>query len=175
MHCNRKVIALPYSALAQVTFTCSKSTLKLLIRDVVQVFLLLNLKIFHTFLSVSIVDFKQKIVSWESDGIYSPKYFNLFISISRSSQHLILWFENFYILAVFNFTAFWFQPFSGYLIHDFDPACIYLLKFNNRNTRTVLSIQIPERRHWHRSGIFIVNFEHIAHLVLEFLLLTLNI
>ena len=90
MHCNRKVIALPYAALAQVTFTCSKSTLKLLIRDVVQVFLLLNLKIFHTFLSVSIVDFKQKIVSWESDGIYSPKYFNLFISISRLSQHLIL-------------------------------------------------------------------------------------
>ena len=60
------------------------------------------------------------------------------------------------------------------------PARIYLIKVNNRNTRTrdeicpVLTIKIPERRHWSRSGIFIVNFEHIPHLVLVFLLLTLN-
>ena len=32
----------------------------------------------------------------------------------------------------------------------------------------------PERRHWRRFGVFIVNFEHISHLVLVFLLLTLN-
>ena len=62
----------------------------------------------------------------------------------------------------------------------FIPAGIYLLKVNNRNTRTrceicsTLTIKIPERRHWDRSGIFIVNFEHISHLVLVFLLLTLN-
>ena len=30
-------------------------------------------------------------------------------------------------------------------------------------------------RQWRRSGVFIVNFEHISHLVLVFLLLTLNI
>ena len=60
------------------------------------------------------------------------------------------------------------------------PASIYLLKFNNRNTRTrceicsKLTIKTPERRHWRRSGVFIVNFEHILHLVLVFLLLTLN-
>ena len=36
-----------------------------------------------------------------------------------------------------------------------------------------LTIKIPERCHWCRSGIFI-NFEHISHLVLLFLLLTLN-
>ena len=29
-------------------------------------------------------------------------------------------------------------------------------------------------RHWRRSGVFIVNFEHISHLFLVFLLLTLN-
>ena len=40
------------------------------------------------------------------------------------------------------------------------PAGIYLLKVNNRNTR--------------RSGIFVVNFEHISHIVLVFQLLTLN-
>ena len=33
-----------------------------------------------------------------------------------------------------------------------------------------LTIKIPERRQWRRSGIFIVNFEHISHLVLVFLL-----
>ena len=37
-----------------------------------------------------------------------------------------------------------------------------------------LAIKIPERRHWRRSGIFIVNFEHILHIVLVFLLLTLS-
>ena len=60
------------------------------------------------------------------------------------------------------------------------PAGIYLLKVNNRNTRTrceicsKLTINTPERRQWRRSGVFIVNFEHISHLVLVFLLLTLN-
>ena len=61
-----------------------------------------------------------------------------------------------------------------------NPAGIYLLQVNNRNTRTrceicsKLTINTPERRHWRRSGVFIVNFEHISHLVLVFLLLTLN-
>ena len=56
----------------------------------------------------------------------------------------------------------------------------YMLKINNRNTRTTceicskLTIETPERRHWRRSGVFIVNFEHISHLVLRFLLLTLS-
>ena len=60
------------------------------------------------------------------------------------------------------------------------PAGIYLLKVNNRNTRTrceicsKLTINTPERRYWRRSGVFIVNFEHISHLALVFLLLTLN-
>ena len=61
------------------------------------------------------------------------------------------------------------------------PVGIYLLKVNIRNTRikceicSNLTIKTPERRHWRRSGIFIVNFEHISHLVLALLLLTLNI
>ena len=60
------------------------------------------------------------------------------------------------------------------------PPGICLLKVNNRNTRTrceicsKLTIKTPGRRHWRRSGVFIVNFEHISHLVLVFLLLTLN-
>ena len=50
----------------------------------------------------------------------------------------------------------------------------------NRNTRTTceictnLTIKTSERRHWRRSGVFIVNFVHISHLVLMFLSLTLR-
>ena len=57
---------------------------------------------------------------------------------------------------------------------------IYLLKVNNRNTRTrcemclKLTRKTPERRHLRRFGVFIVNFEHISHLAVVFLLLTLN-
>ena len=60
------------------------------------------------------------------------------------------------------------------------PVGIYLLKVNNRNARarckmcSKLTIKTPERRQWRRSGVFIVNFEYISHLVLVFLLLTLN-
>ena len=60
------------------------------------------------------------------------------------------------------------------------PISIYLLKVNNRNTRTRCEIcskitrKTPKRRHWRRSGVFIVNSEHISPLVPVFLLLTLN-
>ena len=59
-------------------------------------------------------------------------------------------------------------------------AGIYLFKVNNINTRrrceicSKLIIKVPERYHWRRSGALIVNFEHISHLVLMFLLLILN-
>ena len=55
----------------------------------------------------------------------------------------------------------------------------YLLRVNNRNIRTKceicskLTLKTQERRR-RRSGVFIVNFEHISHLVIVFLLLTLN-
>ena len=50
-----------------------------------------------------------------------------------------------------------------------DPVGIYLLKVNNRNTRkrseicSKLKIKTPKQRHWCRSGVFIINFEHISH------------
>ena len=56
-----------------------------------------------------------------------------------------------------------------------NPASNYMFKVNNRNTRTncdicsKLTIKTPERCHWRRSGVFIVNFEHISFLVLVFL------
>ena len=60
------------------------------------------------------------------------------------------------------------------------PAGNYMFKVNNRNTRTrceicsKLTIKVSEKRHWYRSGVFIVNFEHISQLVLVFLLLTMS-
>ena len=64
--------------------------------------------------------------------------------------------------------------------NDTDPACICQLKVNNKNTKTrfricsKLTIKTPERRQWHRSGVFIVELEEISHLFLVFLSLTLN-
>ena len=56
-----------------------------------------------------------------------------------------------------------------------NPAGNYMFNVNDRNTRTrceicsKLTTKTPERRHWHRSGVFIGSFEHISHLVLVFL------
>ena len=61
-----------------------------------------------------------------------------------------------------------------------NPADLYLLKVNNRSTRTSfqicskLTIKTPEGHQWRCSGVFVANFEHISHLVLVFLLLTLS-
>ena len=60
------------------------------------------------------------------------------------------------------------------------PAGNYMFKVNNRNTRkrreicSKLAIKTSERWNWRRSGVIIFNFEHILHLVLLFLLLTLS-
>ena len=65
-------------------------------------------------------------------------------------------------------------------VQTLDATGIYLLRVNYRNTRkrceTCLKVTIktPERRQWPRSGVFIVKFEHISHLVLVSLLVTLN-
>ena len=69
-----------------------------------------------------------------------------------------------------------FNTITAILKTTFYPVGNYMFKVNNRNTRarceicSKLTIKTPERRH----GVFIVNFEHISHLVLVFLLLTLS-
>ena len=56
----------------------------------------------------------------------------------------------------------------------------YLFKVNNGNTRTMCEIyskltkKTPKRRQWRRSGIFVVNFEQISHIVLVLPFLTLK-
>ena len=55
---------------------------------------------------------------------------------------------------------------------------IHLFKVNNENAMceicSKLTVKTPERRHWRRPDVFIVNSEHISHVVLVFPLLTLN-
>ena len=57
---------------------------------------------------------------------------------------------------------------------------IFLFKLNNRNARkryeicSKLTITTPEPRHWRRSDVFIVKFEHISQLFLVLLFLTLS-
>ena len=59
------------------------------------------------------------------------------------------------------------------------PTGIYLFKVNAEDTRLMyeicskLIIKTTDRRHWHRSGVF-VKFEQILHIVLVFPLLTFN-
>ena len=68
-----------------------------------------------------------------------------------------------------------FKKLKKYVLTSLDTAGIYLLNVNERNTKTK---ETPERRHWgywHLSDVFIINFEHISHLILLFLLLTLNL
>ena len=61
----------------------------------------------------------------------------------------------------------WFKKKSN---NSDNPAGNYMFKVSNRNTRTryevcsKLTIKTPERRQWHRSGVFILNFEHILTL-----------
>ena len=82
-------------------------------------------------------------------------------------------FGHFAAIKVSNILSMWFK---NLMI----PAGKYMFKVNNRNTRikreicSKLTIMSPERRYWRRYGVFIVNFEHVSHLVLVFLLLNLS-
>ena len=53
----------------------------------------------------------------------------------------------------------------------------YMFKVNNRIkvwNKFKVNNKASERRQWCRTGVFIVNFGHILHLILVFLLLTLR-
>ena len=69
------------------------------------------------------------------------------------------------LLLTIQISVFFYQQYLS------NPANIYLFKLNKRNTGKwyescpKLTVKSPERRYWHRSGVFIVNFfERILHL-----------
>ena len=78
-------------------------------------------------------------------------------------------------MVCFKYDRFKSQVFMLYIFNGITPVGNYMFKVNNRNTRTKceicskLTIDTTERRYC----VFIVNFEHVSHLVLVFLLLTL--
>ena len=90
----------------------------------------------------------------------------------------------FYIITVFivKFQIHFFKSFfvsvstyCTYLPHTkftYNPAGIHLLKVNNRNTRA--RCEMCSKLTVIRSGVFIVNFEHISHIVAVFLLSSLS-
>ena len=72
-------------------------------------------------------------------------------------------------------TLFWFLYNFLRIITQY-PVNMYLLQVNNRDARrkceicSKLNIKTPERRQCRRSSVFIVNFEHILHIALLFLI-----
>ena len=56
------------------------------------------------------------------------------------------------------------------------PTNIYLFKFKGKKYEicSKLKLKTPERRQWRSFSLFIVEFEHISHLFLAFLVLNLN-
>ena len=95
-------------------------------------------------------------------------------------QYSLVIFEDYTLVVVWNF---YISTFTSNIFHLFVisyPAKNCLLKVNNKNTRkwceilSMLTIKTPNRRQWCRPSVLIVNFEHILHLSLAFLLLTLN-
>ena len=73
-----------------------------------------------------------------------------------------------------------FSLFWHFIPKHCNPANNYIFKFSNRNfrkrceMRSKLRLKTPERRHWHPSHVFIVNFEHFFFMFLLFLLFILG-
>ena len=84
--------------------------------------------------------------------------------------------EVFAVFSIMNITVQAFRKrFASILNASNNPAHIYLFKVNNRNTRKTCEIWLKLTiKQQNDIGVFIVNFEHISHLFLLFLLLTLN-
>ena len=80
-------------------------------------------------------------------------------------------------VGILTMALYWMPMANDFSLTEVKTANIYLSKFNHRNTRKMckigskLVVKTLERR---RSGVFTVNFEHISHFFLVFLLLTLN-
>ena len=82
---------------------------------------------------------------------------------------------NYKLTIIVNFENYYYWQRSN------NPVRMYLFKVDKTNTWTSckifskLILKTLEQRHWHHCGAFVTNFEHISHLFLVFLLLTLSI
>ena len=127
---------------------------------------------------------KRKTIHYSIIAIFAPHCNALthFSSVAVHTETSHLFLTGFYMKR--NSRMKWVKPFHTnapflYPLKTF-PAGIYLLKVNKRNSRirceicSKLTIKTSEGRHWRRSDVFIVDFEHMAHFALVFVLLTLN-
>ena len=153
---------------------------------------IIDAEVFRKLLPTYSVFFVSFHLSFVVVGFWRPK--SLFLLFARFmkelTNHLIL-----RLRARFKNEAFWLVVVRNVRVYlklsrtvernpelsDWDIAGgIHQLRVNFRNTRTRCemcsksTINTSERRQWRRSDVFIVNFEHISHLVLVFLLLTLR-
>ena len=77
-----------------------------------------------------------------------------------------------------NSKIFWnFLSKGNCIVLIWDVPSIYLIKFNNGNTRAMckicskLTIETPKRRQWSRSCVVVANFEQISHILVSPLLI----
>ena len=113
--------------------------------------------------------------------IFQEEYFPCYVlsnnQISLSGWLYFLRYWAVCVLEEFLYSIWW----GGRLeTADLCLVNIYLFKVNNRNTREMCEIcsklirKTPEWRQWRLSGVFVINFEYISHLVSLFLLLNLG-
>ena len=138
-----------------------------------------NSRKLRTLLQLLIAGWKQLLCSFFPALFPSPildsswkKMLNIFsckneISFSSIIQIFYVSFSNVSLISCHLYRFSW----------HLDPVGIYLFKAvmekqNNREVCLKLTIKTPERRHWRRSGVFIVNFKQISRIVLVFPLLT---
>ena len=123
---------------------------------------------------------KCKILHFELECIFFRLNVAVFQTIqsSRKTFSVMHWFSK-YMLFITLFLSFCWIEHLQILIEAIQPAitCSKLTKETLEQRCEIsskLTMKTPERRHWCRSIVFIFNFEHISHLVLVFLSLTLS-
>ena len=85
----------------------------------------------------------------------------------------------FYCFISCSFTEVYQRSLTCFLLESITGG-IDLFKVNNGNIGMMckicskLTMKTPDRDHWCRSGVFIVNFEQFSHIALMFVLSTLN-
>ena len=123
----------------------------------------------------------QRLWRFHFATVYSKSKFQV-LKKKNGSWHKILDFPRAKTFSKLSNRNRWNSPCLHQQWDESNPANIYLVKVNNKNTGNMyickicskLTIHTSERGRWRCSGVFIVNFEYISQLFLVFLLLTFD-
>ena len=111
----------------------------------------------HRISEVSDTQIRESVSNSHEENAKKINTLHLIISV------LITW-------RLTSLTIIWIDYFENVILGYFKRS-MYLFKVNHRNSCksckicSKLIIKTAERRHWGRSGVFIVNFEHINNFV----------